>query len=135
MGWLGVKHHLFGVVIELEVLQFFSLDLEHFHHGNITQSPDLVRITDGNALYPIAQKTFDGHGTSQSIRISIDDHQDIIILLKNIPELPESFFCRIPGSSTIPAILTGFFSRCFQKLNTCIKTLLHGSCFSTKSTS
>ena len=96
-------------------MQSLRLYLEHIHHGDITPPPDLVRITDGNALHPVTQKAFDGHGASQGIRVSINDHQDIIILLENIPELLESVFCCIPYSSTIPAILTGFFSIYFQK--------------------
>ena len=115
MGRLRVKHHFLGIIGELEVLQSFGLDLEHSHHGDIAQSPDLVRIADGNAFHPVTQKTFDGQGTGQGIRIGINDHQNIIILLKNIPELTKPFFCRITRSSKIPASLAGFFSLYFQK--------------------
>ena len=122
MGRLRVKHYFFRIVINLDILQPFSRDFQQVDHGQVAQPSDLIGIADGDILYPVAQQTLHCHGTGEGIRVSANDHQNVVILLENFPEIMQPFFCRVAGGSAVPALPAGFMLIYFQKLPIYIQT-------------
>lgn len=89
---LRVDHDLFAVIIDLDSVQPFDRDLQPFDHRDVVEAANFVGVGDDDVLDPVTEQSLDGHGTGQSVRIGIDHHKDVVILVEDIPECLKAFF-------------------------------------------
>ena len=92
MVGLGIDNDIFAEIGNFDRVELLQRNSQPFDHGQIVEAGDLVRVSNGDVLYPVSEQTFDRHRTGKGIGVGVDADQNGVFFFKYAPELLQTNF-------------------------------------------